>query len=322
MKNIALAEGAAVRNRFPARRPFAVAFSGAVLALSFFLAGCAAREPGPEASGTFESPEIIVSSEATGRILSFDAEEGSRISEGMAVARIDSVQLELKRKQLESQIRGAENRKPDIALQLAATEQQLETARGEKERIERLLSAEAASRKQLDDAVAQIATLERQLAAQRESLDSSRASLGDEQSALGYQIAQLDDQIARCVAKSPVDGTLIVKYAEAGELATPGKALFRVANLDRMYLRAYVDADIVTAVKLGSAATVYADYGTKAVREYRGTVSWISDKAEFTPKNAQTRNERSNLVYAAKIAVDNDGFLKLGMYGAVRFSHE
>jgi len=198
----------------------------------------------------------------------------------------------------------------------------LDTARTEKALVEKLLSADASSRKQLDDIDAQIATLERQLAAQRESLASSRSSIGDEQSALGYQIAQLDDQIARATARSPIEGTLLVKYAEAGELATPGKALFRVANLRRVYLRAYVGADLLTSLKLGSKATVYADFGETGERSYEGTVSWISEKAEFTPKNVQTRNERSNLVYAVKVAVENDGYLKLGMYGSVRFGHE
>lgn len=315
-----LAKTASFSRSLSTAAPLLSAAVAVVLAVLF--GGCSASSSRIDATGTFESPEIIVSSEATGRILSFDAEEGETLAEGMSVARIDSVQLELRRKQLEAQVRSAESRKPDVAVQLAAIEQQLDTARTEKERIEKLLSADAASRKQLDDVEAQIATLERQLAAQRENLASSRTSIGDEQSALGFQIAQLDDQISRTVVKSPIEGTLLVKYAEAGELAVPGKALFRVANLNRLYLRAYVGADIITTVKLGSKATVYADYGTKAEHAYEGTVSWISDKAEFTPKNAQTRDERSNLVYAVKIAVDNDGLLKLGMYGAVSFIHE
>jgi len=292
------------------------------LAAAVLLSSCAAREPKTDASGTFETAEVIVSAEATGRILSFSADEGEELAAGSAVAKIDSVQLELRRKQLEAQVRSAENRKPDVAVQLAAVEQQLDTARTEKARVEKLLSADAASRKQLDDIDAQIATLERQLAAQRESLASSRSSIGDEQAALGFQIEQLDDQIARSTARSPIDGTLLVKYAEAGELAVPGKALFRVADMKRLYLRAYVGADLLTSVKLGSEATVYADFGTKDERSYDGTVAWISEKAEFTPKNVQTRDERSNLVYAVKVAVENDGYLKLGMYGSVRFEHE
>ncbi len=293
-----------------------------VVLFGAIFAACSSGTASNEASGTFESAEIIVSAEAGGRIITFAPEEGQELTAGGEVARIDSVQLELRRKALEAQVRGAESRKPDLTVQLAAIGQQLETARTEKARIEKLLLADAASRKQLDDVDAQIATLERQLAAQRENLAASRTSIGDEQAAIGFQIEQLDDQIRRCSVQSPIDGTLLVKYAEAGELATPGKALFRVADMKRVYLRAYVNAADLTTVKLGSAATVLADFGSSGTRSYGGLISWISEQAEFTPKNLQTRDERSNLVYAVKVAVQNDGYLKLGMYGTVRFAHE
>lgn len=300
------------------------ALRAAACALASILAfaSCSPSDTAASASGTFESAEIIVSSESSGPILSFSREEGDLLAAGSEVAKIDSIQLELRRKQLEAQMRSAESRKPDLALQLAAIEQQVDTARSEKARVEKLLQADAASAKQLDDVNAQIATLERQLAAQRESLASSRDSIGGEEAALGYQIEQLDDQIRRSSVKSPIDGTLLVKYAEAGELAAPGKALFRVADMNRLYLRSYVSAAELTKVKLGSKAAVTADFGAEGSRTYEGTVTWISDKAEFTPKNIQTRDERSNLVYAVKVAVKNDGYLKLGMYGAVRFTHE
>lgn len=300
------------------------ALRAAACALASILAfaSCSPPDTAATASGTFESAEIIVSSESSGPILSFSREEGDLLAAGSEVAKIDSIQLELRRKQLEAQMRSAESRKPDLALQLAAIEQQVDTARSEKARVEKLLQADAASAKQLDDVNAQIATLERQLAAQRESLVSSRASIGGEEAALGYQIEQLDDQIRRSSVKSPIDGTLLVKYAEAGELAVPGKALFRVADMNRLYLRSYVSAAELTKVKLGSKAAVTADFGAEGSRTYEGTVTWVSDKAEFTPKNIQTRDERSNLVYAVKVAVKNDGYLKLGMYGAVRFTHE
>lgn len=304
-------------------RPTAIYPAFAFVALAALaLSSCSASSSDNEASGTFESAEIIVSAEGSGRIVSFPSREGSELKAGSEVARIDSVQLELRRKQLEAQVRGAESRKPDVEVQLAAIAQQLDTARAERARVEKLLKADAASSKQLDDIDAQIATLERQLAAQRESLAASREGIGDDQAALGFQIEQLDDQIARCAVKSPIDGTLLVKYAEEGELAVPGKALFRVADMKRLYLRAYVSASELTTVKLGSTATVRADFGEKQTRTYDGTVTWISEKSEFTPKNLQTRDERSNLVYAVKIAVENDGYLKLGMYGRVRFSHE
>ena len=285
-------------------------------------ASCVPSDGNIDASGTFEAAEVVVSSETTGRILSLAAEEGDRVEAGQTVADIDAVQLELRRAQLRATIRGAESRRPDVDIQTAAVGQQLETARTEKKRIENLLRSDAASRKQLDDITAQIASLEKQLAAQRSSLEGSARGITEESSALEIQIAQLDDQIARCTVRSPIDGTVLAKYAEKGEFTIAGKPLFRVADLDRMFLRAYITSEMLSHVKNGQAVTVLVEYGDKESRSYAGRIVWISGKAEFTPKTVQTRDERENLVYAVKAAVDNDGYLKIGMYGSLSLSVE
>ena len=303
--------------KIPAPAPFVL-----ILAALPLLAGCSTPEKTFDASGTFEAAEVIVSSEATGKILSLGLEEGNVLRSGDAVGRIDDVQLQLRRKQLLASIKGVEVRRPDVGVQIAVTEQQLDTARKEKARIENLLKSDAANRKQLDDAEGQIASLEKQLAAQRLSLETSSRGITEDSTALELQVAQIDDQIERTTIRSPIDGTVLVKYAEAGEFATAGRALFRMADLGRMYLRAYVTASQLSLIRSGQTVRVLSEYGDAGYREYGGTVTWISDKSEFTPKTVQTRDERSNLVYAVKIAVPNDGYLKIGMYGGVEFGHE
>jgi HlyD family secretion protein len=271
-----------------------------------------------DASGSFEATEVIVSSEASGKILSLNADEGTALAAGAAIGRIDTVQLELKRKQLLANRKGIEARRPNVSVQIAATVQQIATAKKEKARIEALLKSDAANTKQLDDINSTVDTLEKQLAAQRLTLETNNLGIDEDSSALAIQVAQLDDQIARATLSSPIDGTVLAKYAEAGELAVPGKALFKVADLDHVYLRAYVTADQLSRVKIGQGVTVFSEQGDKDYREYDGVVSWISDKSEFTPKTVQTRNERTNLVYAMKVSVKNDGYLKIGMYGGVK----
>ncbi len=285
-------------------------------------AACAPGEDGFDASGTFEAVEVVVSPEMPGRIVTLDVEEGDPVKSGQTVASMDSVQLELRRAQLRATIRGAESRRPDVDIQTAAVSQQLETARAEKKRIENLLKSDAASGKQLDDIAALIASLEKQLAAQRSSLEGSSRGITEESSALEIQIAQLDDQIAKCAVKSPIEGTVLVKYAERGEFSSAGKPLFRVADMARMFLRAYITSERLSDVRNGQAVTVRVESGDKEYRSYPGRIVWISGKAEFTPKTAQTRDERANLVYAVKVAVENDGYLKIGMYGGLILSGE
>ncbi|MDR2084987.1 MAG: HlyD family efflux transporter periplasmic adaptor subunit [Bacteroidales bacterium] len=273
-----------------------------------------------DASGTFETTEIIVSSEATGKILYLDINEGDEVTENQLLGVIDTTQLYLSKLQLQSNIKAAKTRKTNVNTQIAVFEEQLSTAKKEKQRIEKLLEANAANSKDLDDINAQIALLDKQIAAQRSSMVRGNMSINEESSALEIQIAQLDDHLEKSYIISPINGIVLVKYSEKGEMATQGKALFKVANTNEMILRAYVSAGQFTELKLGQEVKVFADFGDKGTKEYNGVLTWISEKAEFTPKTVQTRDERSNLVYAVKIAVKNDGYLKIGMYAGVNFN--
>lgn len=290
-------------------------------ALSFLsiLSACGSGMPNYDATGTFEATEVLVSAEASGKLLRFDVEEGTVLKVGQNVGLIDTVQLYLKKLQLQASMKSVESQRPDLNKQIAAIKQQMATAKREKKRVENLLKAGAANQKQLDDWDAQIALLDRQLIAQKSSLQNSTNSLTEQGSSVGIQVAQIEDQLLKCYILSPINGTVLAKYAEAGELETVGKPLFKIADMQQIYLRAYITSEQLSKVKLGQMVTVYSDYGTDEHKEYPGVITWISDRAEFTPKTILTKDERANLVYATKIAVKNDDFLKIGMYGGVRF---
>jgi HlyD family secretion protein len=262
--------------------------------------------------------EIVVSSEARGRILAFDASEGQALKAGQVVGTVDDIQLVLRRKQLVASKQSVESRRTDADLQLASIAQQIETAKKERLRVQTLIEADAANQKQLDDIDAQIAALEKQERAQRTSIALGNQGVSAEGASLDIQAAQLDDQIAKCSIASPLEGMVLVKYAEKGEYAVQGKALFKVADMEHMVLRAYVSGDQLSRLKLGQGAKVLVDFGSKETKEYSGRLEWISDKAEFTPKTAQTKDERASLVYAIKVSALNDGYLKIGMYGRAR----
>jgi len=289
-----------------------------LLANVLLLASCATREADVDATGAFEAREVVVSAEGSGRILAFPVEEGQILDSGAFAASIDSVQPRLKRMQFLKSRGAVLARRPDVGKQIAAIEQQIATARTERRRIESLLAADAANRKQLDDIDGQIAVLARQLDAQKSALQTSDRGITEESDALSIQAAQIDDQLAKCRVVNPLRGTVLEKYAEAGEFASPGKALYRIADLDRMVLRAYVVASQLSSAKVGQKVTVFSEAGEGEDRRYEGTISWISDRAEFTPRTILTRDERENLVYAVKVSVKNDGYLKIGMYGSLR----
>jgi len=283
-----------------------------------FLFSCSSNDNEYDASGTFEATEVIVSSEANGKILSFNLQEGSKIKANQVVGVIDSTQLYLKKLQVLASVNAVQSRKPEIDKQIAVIEQQIVTAEYEKKRIENLIKSNAVPKKQLDDVSAQISVLEKQLTALKSNLDVSTRGINQESNAIEVQVAQLDDQLSKCVLTSPIDGTVLVKYAEAGELAVQGKPLFKIADTDNMFLRAYIVSSQLSDIKLGQKVKVFADYGDEKMREYDGEVAWIATKAEFTPKTILTKDERANLVYATKIAVKNDGYLKIGMYGKIK----
>lgn len=287
--------------------------------LVLLAASCVEGNKAYDASGVFESTEVTVSAEGNGKILSLDLQEGDRLEAGQIVGCIDTVQLHLSEIQLEASRRAVGSGRLDISRQIAALESQICKQRQELDRFTKLEKAGASNRKQVEDIQAQIETLERQLAAQEESLNSSNRNVSGQADALEAQIEQIRDRIRKCVITSPVAGTVLAKYSEAGEFAALGRALFKVADIDNIRLRAYITADQLTTLKLGQQVRVFADQGSSGRKEYAGTLIWISDKAEFTPKTIQTRDERANLVYAVKIAVENDGLIKLGMYGDIKF---
>ena len=274
--------------------------------------------PDYDAQGTFEATEVVLSSEGTGRILSFDVTEGEIINANSVVGVIDSLQLHLQREQLKAQQSALLSSLPDKEKQVASLRRQLAKQRAELQRVKNMLSDGAATTKQRDDIEAQITILEGQLSATLSTLDNNTSTINENATALEAQIAALDDRIAKCNISSAVGGTVLIKYAEAGEYTTIGKPLMKVADLENIYLRAYLTSCQLANVNLGDEVSVIADFGGDERYDYKGRVAWISAESEFTPKSIQTKDSRANLVYAVKITVKNDGRLKIGLAGEVK----
>ncbi|MGM9843465.1 MAG: HlyD family secretion protein [Muribaculaceae bacterium] len=283
------------------------------------LTACGSKEAEYDASGVFETTEVIVSARAAGEIMSLNVEEGQDVRAGEELGVIDTVQLSLKDRQLAANQSATNLKHLDSERQVASIRRQIANLEREKRRYEELLAANAATQKQVDDIGYQISVLEQQLSATLEQIDSNNSSLSSQSEGIDAQRAQTADQMQKSVITSPITGVILTKYAERGEYATAGRAIFKVGDVKRMKLRAYITADQLNSLKIGQKVTVFADSGTDGRTEYEGTVTWISDKAEFTPKTIQTRDERANLVYAVKIDVENDGLIKRGMYGDVKF---
>lgn len=289
------------------------------LALSavLLLASCSSK-PDYDATGIFEATTTTISAETTGKLLSILPQEGDSVVAGSTVALVDTALLHLQRMQLLSQQKSAEASSPDIAAQLASLRTEIAHQQNECDRLERLKAASAATRKQCDDAQALLRSLRNQLDARLSTLSKNRSSISDNVVALDYQAAQIAEQIARAEVVTPITATVLDRYAEPGEFATPGKPLLKLADLHNIYLRSYFTVDQLPELSIGKKVTVIADFGGDEQYEYPGTVTWIAQESEFTPKSIQTRDTRANLVYAVKIAVKNDGRLKLGQYGEVR----
>lgn len=290
----------------------------AILALLLF--SCSEEERLTDATGVFEATEIIVSAEASGKILDLNIREGDELSQNQQVGLIDSTQLHLKKMQLIASKKAIAASRPDIKAQIDATEQEIAKQEREKKRIEKLLAGDVATQKQLDDIEAAIDILKARLRSHKSSLNNSIDAIDAQINTIDVQIAQLEDQIDKSNIYSPIKGTVLVKYAEPGEMTGMGKALFKIADVDDMILKAYVNADLLAKVKIGQEVKVLAEFGETENREYPGNITWISSKSEFTPKTIQTQDERANLVYALKIAVRNDDYLKIGMYGGFKLA--
>jgi len=272
-----------------------------------------------DATGTFESEEIIVSSEAMGKLVMFQVEEGMQLKQNQIVGVVDTTQLHLKKKQLLSSITAVLSKQPDVNTQLATLQEQIKTAEVEKKRIENLVKLDAATTKQLDDINSQLEVLNKQYTATKSSLTITKQGLQSETQPLVAQVEQIQDQIKKSIILNPIDGTVLTRYAKQDEITSNGKALYKIANLSDMTLRAYVDGDQLGQIKLGQKVTVFVDKGDGKQKEMSGEIYWVSSKAEFTPKTIQTKDERANLVYAIKVKVINDGYLKIGMYGEIKF---
>lgn len=286
-------------------------------ALAIMVTACN-NTPDYDATGIFEATTVTVSAETSGKILSFGIVEGDSVRRGQRFAVIDTTMLVLQQKQLNSQRMSAESSSPDVAAQAAALRTRIAHQQHECERYSRLLADGATTQKQYDDAQAELSVLKGQLTALLSTLDKNRSSISDNAVAINYQSEQIEEQIAKSKINSPLAGTVLVKYAEAGEFATPGRPLCKIADLNNIYLRSYFTASQLADLKIGQEVTVIADFGGDEQYEYPGTITWIAQESEFTPKSIQTKDSRANLVYAVKVAVKNDGRLKLGQYGEVK----
>ena len=288
----------------------------AAAALSI-LAGCR-NDIDFDACGQIDAEQVTVSAEASGRILSLNVREGDVLDAGYMVGAVDSVQTALQTRELEQRRDGARSRLIDIDRQQAPQKDQLASLENDYRRYSSLLANNAATRKQVDDLRSKIDIQKSQMAAQKQTWERNNSSVQSEILTYEIQIAEKKAQLAKCRICAPVAGTVLTKYANEGESVTVGKPLFKLANLAETYVRAYFTTSQLATLKLGDELKVIPDDGSASPKEYTGRVIWISSQAEFTPKDIQTRDERAELVYAVKVAVPNDGALRLGMYAYVR----
>ena len=320
--------------------------SGYFFLLLLALAACQGNEQDFDASGVFEADEVVISSESIGRILRLEVEEGSELKAGQVIGSVDCKNLSLQKAQIEASIDALSQKTNDASPQTQILREQLNTQQRqiatqreqmrildrEHKRLQNLVKAEAVPSKQLDDiegqievlkkqietTESQVAVLQQQIKSQQQQVSIQNRGVLSEKKPLEERVAQVDDQLQRCNITNPLDGTVLVKYATADEMTATGKPLYKIANLSTLILRAYITGDQLSSIKLNQPVKVFVDNGKDSYKEISGTVTWIASKAEFTPKTIQTKDERSNLVYATKIKVKNDGYLKIGMYGEVK----
>ena len=273
-----------------------------------------------DASGSFEATETIIAAEATGKLIKFNIEEGQQLDSGQLIGFIDSAQLQLTRMQLMQSKKAILSGRPESKTQVEALRTELANAVMDRNRTAKLVEGGVASQKQLDDADAKIATLHSKIAAQESSLQTTTSSITEQGNTVDAQMNEINDQLKKCVIVNPVKGTVLSKYAEQYEMAVLGKPLYKIADISTIILRAYITGDQLHQVKLGQKVKVFTDDGNGKYKETEGIITWINDKSEFTPKTIQTKNERANLVYAIKVSVKNDGYLKIGMYGELSWN--
>jgi len=281
---------------------------------SLMLISCNRSGNKADAYGTFETDEVTISAEASGKLTNFNIDEGDQVKEGQLVGTIDSVQLILKLKQLESQIEAVKAKIPNISAQSDVQTEQLKVLNIEYDRLVKMFKDGAATQKQMDDIEGRISLAKKQ----KEAIDVQKTSVYAEIPALTAQVDQIRDQIHRCTIVNPTDGKVLVTYVNQFESVVQGKALYKMANMEYMYLRAYVAGNQLHSFQPGSKVKVYIDKEDGTLIELEGTITWVSSEAEFTPKVIQTREERVKLVYPIKVKVKNDGNLRIGMPAEVR----
>jgi len=279
------------------------------------ISGCKNNKDQADAFGNFEATEVIVSAETSGRILKFDVTEGSEIDKGSEIAIIDTILFHLQKAEINAGMKGVRTRISTIDAQNEILNQQIANLNVNIGRIENMLKEDAATKKQYDDLTGQVAVLQKQIAAN----NTQKISIAAEISVYESKKATLNEQLNRSIVRSPLKGTLIEKYAEAGELTAAGKSLVKIADLSLIKLKVYVSGAQLGSLKIGNTCTVRVDDGKKGYTSFKGTISYISGKAEFTPKIIQTKEERVTLVYAVTIDVKNDGTMKSGMPGEAIF---
>ncbi|MES2795734.1 MAG: HlyD family efflux transporter periplasmic adaptor subunit [Bacteroidota bacterium] len=311
------------------------------------LIACHSSDQDFDATGVFEAEEVIVSAESTGKILNFNFSEGDNLKANQEVAQINCDNIDLQKEQVEASIAALKLRQnesgPQVQIlmkqadnqraQLNTQKIQLKVLDKEKSRLQKLVAAEAAPQKQLDDLEGQmdilqkqmegtqslIALTNQQIASQKAQTNIQNRGVLSESQPLKVRVAQIDEQLGRCKIFNPIGGTILVKYAQNQEVIVAGKPIYKIADMSNMVLRAYIAGTQLGQVKVNQPVKIFIDNGKESYKELTGTISWIASKSEFTPKTIQTKDERANLVYATKIKVKNDGFIKIGMYGEVRF---
>lgn len=287
---------------------------------AIFMFSCNNKENDFDASGSFEAVETILSAEANGQILQLNVEEGQQLEVGQKVGFIDSTQLAINKMQLRQNEKAILSGRPQIQIQTESLKRQLDNAILDRNRTEKLVKGGVASQKQLDDINSKVAALQAQINAQKSSLETTTENLTQQGNTVGVQLKGIEDQLSKSVIVNPIKGTVLAKYAEQYEMAVIGKPLYKIANLETLDLRAYITGTQLPQIKIGQQVKVRIDQGEKKYKEYQGTIAWISNKSEFSPKTIPTKDERANLVYAIKVRVKNDDYLKIGMYGEVLWS--
>jgi HlyD family secretion protein len=290
-------------------------YHGSFIVAITLLSACSGNNGKSDAYGTFESTEVTISTESAGKLIFFKAEEGMELKKGDTIALVDTVQLALRRDEIIAQKKSSSTKLDNITAQIKVIEEQKKTSQVDKDRLVKLFKDGAATQQQMDDLNGLLAVYDKQVS----SIETQNAQVLNEDAAYTKQIAQINDQIKRSLIINPDDGTVLTKYAEASEVVTLGKPLYKIADLSDIYLRIYVSGSQLPQIKLGQKVKVLVDKNEKENKEYEGIITWISSSSEFTPKIIQTKEERVNLVYAVKVKVKNDGTLKIGMPGEVKF---